>query len=48
MGRLGDWDKVEKRNRPIKFTRADELWEYAKMSVWVLLACTYLYFLFWG
>ena len=33
MGRLGDWDKVEKRNRPVKFTRSDELWEYAKMCV---------------
>lgn len=48
MGRLGDWDKVEKRNRPVKFTRSDELWEYAKMCVLIFLACTYLYFLFWG
>ena len=25
MGRLGDWDKVEKKPRPVKFTRGDEI-----------------------
>ncbi len=47
MGRLGDWDKVEK-NKPIKFSREDEIWEYVKMMIWVLGGLTYLYFLFVG
>jgi len=48
MGRLGDWDKVEKRQKPIKFSREDEIWEYVKMMIWVLGGLTYLYFLFVG
>ena len=48
MGRLGDWDKVEKRRKPIKFSREDEIWEYVKMMIWVLGGLTYLYFLFVG
>ena len=48
MGRLGDWDKVEKRRKPVKFSREDEIWEYVKMMIWVLGGLTYLYFLFIG
>ena len=48
MGRLGDWDKVEKRQKPVKFSREDEIWEYVKMMIWVLGGLTYLYFLFIG
>ena len=46
MGRLGEWDKVEKRQRPIKFSRGDEIWEYVKMSLIIIGGLTYLYFLF--
>jgi len=46
MGRLGDWDKVERKRRPIKFTRSDEIWEYTKMGIMILAALTYAYFLF--
>ena len=42
MGRLGDWDKVEKKPRPIKFTRNDEIWEYTKLGVFIILS--YLFF----
>ncbi len=48
MGRLGDWDKVEKSRKPVKFSREDEIWEYVKMMIWVLGGLTYLYFLFVG
>ena len=37
MGRLGDWDKVERKKRPIKFTKQDEFWEYFKMFIYILL-----------
>lgn len=46
MGRLGDWDKVERKNKPIKFTKGDEYWEYFKMFLISLVGFTYLYFLF--
>ena len=46
MGRLGDWDRVEKKSKPIKFSREDEIWEYVKLSVWVIGAGFYFYFLF--
>ena len=48
MGRLGDWDRVEKRKRPVKFTRQDEFMEYLKMAVWIFLAGVYCYFMVWG
>ena len=40
MGRLGDWDKVEKKRRAIKYTRSDELWDYFKM--FLIFAVLYL------
>ena len=40
MGRLGDWDKVEKKRRPISYTRSDELWDYFKM--FLIFAAGYL------
>ena len=46
MGRLGEWDRVEKRQKPIKFSREDEIWEYVKMSLIIISGLTYLYFLF--
>ena len=46
MGRLGDWDKVERKKRPIKFTKQDEFWEYFKMFIYILLAGVYCYYLF--
>jgi hypothetical protein len=44
MGRLGDWDKVEIKKRPISYTRKDELWDYFKM--FLILVVSYLYFHF--
>lgn len=48
MGRLGDWDKVEKKPRPVTFTRSDELWEYFKMFLIICMGVTYLWFIFLG
>ena len=45
MGRLGEWDKVERKKRPIKFTRSDELWEYTKMGVIIVMGLAYLWVL---
>lgn len=47
MGRLGDWDKVERKRRPVKFTRTDEIMEYLKIVVMIGLALAYAYFLFY-
>ena len=44
MGRLGDWDKVEKKKRTINYTRNDELWDYFKM--FLIFVAGYLYFHF--
>jgi len=44
MGRLGDWDKVEKKKRPISYTRSDELWDYFKMLL--IMGVSYLFFHF--
>lgn len=48
MGRLGNWDNVEKRKRPVTFTKSDEIMEYLKLAIWILLACVYCYFMIWG
>ena len=48
MGRLGEWDKVEKKPRPVTFTRSDELWEYFKMFLIICIGVTYLWFIFLG
>ena len=39
MGRLGDWDKVEKKPRPLKYTRSDELWDYIKLGMIIVMGC---------
>ncbi len=44
MGRLGDWDKVERKKRAVSYTRNDELWDYFKM--FLILVVSYLYFHF--
>ena len=46
MSRLGDWDKVEKKPKPISFTRSDELWEYFKLLVLVAAGLVYLWYIF--
>ena len=46
MGRLGKWDEVEKKPRPLKFTRGDELWEYFKLSLICIGALAYLGYIF--
>ena len=46
MGRLGDWDKVERKKKPTTFTKQDEYWEYFKMFIYILLAGVYCYYLF--
>ena len=48
MGRLGDWDKVEKKPRPIKFTRQDELWEYIKLGGIVMMGYLFFHFIIMG
>ncbi len=48
MGRLGDWDKVEKKKRPISYTRSDELWDYFKMFLIICIGIGYLWFIFLG
>ncbi len=46
MGRLGDWDKVEKKRKPVSFTKTDEYYEYFKMFIMIVLGLTYLYYLY--
>ena len=48
MGRLGDWDKVEKKKRPISYTRSDELWDYIKLGMVVLLGYLFFHFIIMG
>ena len=48
MRRLGDWDKVEKKPRPVKFTRGDEIWEYTKLRVFILLSYLFFHFIIMG
>jgi|TARA_R100000030_G_scaffold32343_1_gene23947 hypothetical protein len=45
MGRLGDWDKVEKKKRPVQFSKQDEYYEYFKMVILILIGLGYLYLL---
>ena len=45
MGRLGDWDKVEKKRRPISYTRNDELWDYFKMVMIVVVGYLFFHFI---
>ena len=46
--RLGDWDKVEKKPRPVKFTRGDEIWEYTKLGLFILLSYLFFHFIIMG
>ena len=48
MGRLGDWDKVERKPKQIKFSRNDELFEYFKMFLIICIGIGYLWFIFLG
>ena len=48
MDRLGDWDKVEKKRRPISYTRSDELWDYFKMFLIFAAGYLYLHFVVMG
>lgn len=48
MGRLGDWDKVERKRKPVLFTKTDEYLEYFKMFLIVGLGVMYLWFIFLG
>jgi len=48
MGRLGDWDKVERKKKPVSFTKTDEYYEYFKMFLIIGLGVMYLWFIFLG
>ena len=48
MGRLGDWDKVEKKKRPINYTRSDELFDYFKMVMIVVVGYLFFHFIIMG
>jgi|TARA_R110000796_G_scaffold48647_2_gene116587 hypothetical protein len=41
---MNNWDKIERKKRAA--TDDDIYWEYAKLAMLVLIATTYLYFLF--
>jgi hypothetical protein len=43
---MNNWDKVEKRKRIAK--ESDIRWEYVKMTLWIIVGVTYLYFTFRG
>ena len=43
---MNAWDKVEKRKRIAK--ESDIRWEYVKMTLWIIVGVTYLYFTFRG
>ena len=48
MGMLGKWDEVEKKPRKITFTRNDELWEYLKLSMIVVIGYLFFHFIIMG
>jgi hypothetical protein len=48
MGRLGDWDKVERKKRPISYTKQDELWDYFKMFLIFVAGYLYLHYVIMG
>lgn len=43
---MNNWDKIEKRKKPVTFTRNDEIWEYTKLFFLFFLAGGYMYLLF--
>ena len=48
MGRLGKWDEVEKKRRPISYTKSDEYWDYFKMFLKVAVGYLYFHFVIMG
>ena len=48
MGRLGKWDEVEKKRRPISYTKSDEYWDYFKMFLIVVVGYLYFHFVIMG
>jgi len=43
---MNNWNKVEKRGKI--YNESDIWWEYVKSVIYILLAVTYFYFIFWG
>jgi len=48
MGRLGKWDEVEKKRRPISYTKQDEFFDYGKIVLYLLLGYLYFHFIIMG
>ena len=48
MGRLGKWDEVEKKRRPISYTKQDEFFDYMKIALYLLLGYLYFHFIVMG
>ncbi len=48
MGRLGDWDKVERKKKSVSFAKSDEYWEYFKMLMIVFVGYLYFHFVIMG
>ena len=42
---MNNWDKVEKKKK-LTYTRTDELFDYMKLAIIVLIALGYLYMLY--
>ena len=42
---MNNWDKVEKKKK-LTYTRTDELFDYMKLAIIVLIALGYLYVLY--
>ena len=45
MGMLGKWDKVQKKQT---YTRQDELWDYIKLGMIVLMGYLFFHFIIMG
>lgn len=48
MGRLGKWDEVQKKPRKQTFTRNDELWEYFKLGMIIVMGYLFFHFIIMG
>ena len=48
MGRLGNWDKVEKKPRPISYTKQDEFFDYFKFILIFIIGYLYFHFIIMG
>ena len=42
---MNNWDKVEKKKK-LTYTKTDELFDYMKLAIIVLIALGYLYMLY--